>query len=716
MTFTRKILLGLVGGTLTGLFLGELATPVGVVGDIFINLLQMTVLPYIVVSLVGNLGRISWSESRRLIIAACTILALLLGLGVVILALVPLAFPAWHSASFFSPSLLEEAHKLDLVALYIPSNPFASLSQNIVPAVVIFSILLGIGISGIPGNKGLLDAMEVTATALNRINKLIIKLTPIGVFGIAAGTAGTISIGEMSRLQAYLLTYTVIVIILSMVVLPLLITAVTPFRYRDLLSIPKDTMITIFATAKIVVLLPQLVDSVKELFNRYQLEDDECDTAAEVLLPLAYPFPNLGTYIVLMFVPFSAWYLGRAMEWQDLITFQAAALLSSFVAPIIGIPFLLDIARIPADMMELFVMSTIYTDRLRVVLGAAHLLTLTVIAISINRGIFKVNWPRLTKVCLLSAVLIGASLYGVRAYLTHALADSYAGDTALLHMHWMNRPVPAKQYIDTLPPPDPTASTLGRSRAVIERGSLRVAYLDDAVPFVFHSDDGQLVGFEVEMAHNLALNLEVELELIHIDLEQLDALFASGQVDIVMSGLAITPGRARQWLFTASPLDLTLGLLVPDHRRKSFTNRDALRRFKNLQLGAVQADRIFSQEIERALPNASVHHVASAREFLDGERPELDALIYSAEGGSAWTLLYPDYTVVIPNGGGIKIPLGYPVPADDLVWERYISQWIELKQKDGTVEALYNHWILGGGAMSSEPRWSIVRDVLHWID
>ncbi len=56
MSFTAKIVFGLVLGVLTGLFLGEIAAPFVIVGEIFIGLLQMTVLPYIVVSLVSNLA------------------------------------------------------------------------------------------------------------------------------------------------------------------------------------------------------------------------------------------------------------------------------------------------------------------------------------------------------------------------------------------------------------------------------------------------------------------------------------------------------------------------------------------------------------------------------------------------------------------------------------------------------------------------------------
>jgi len=91
-----------------------------------------------------------------------------------------------------------------------------------VSAAVLFSILLGTGIGGIPGKEGLLRALDVIADGLNVINKMIIKLTPIGVFAIAAGTSGTISLTEVDKLQAYLITYTLIALAMSFVVLPML--------------------------------------------------------------------------------------------------------------------------------------------------------------------------------------------------------------------------------------------------------------------------------------------------------------------------------------------------------------------------------------------------------------------------------------------------------------------------------------------------------------
>jgi Na+/H+-dicarboxylate symporter/ABC-type amino acid transport substrate-binding protein len=716
MTFTKQILLGLFLGIAIGMFFGELARPFSVAGNVYIGLLQMTVLPYIVVTLIANLGRISWSESRGLLVSAIWILAALLVLGMVMLAVIPLAFPDWQSASFFRSTLVASSKSFDLVALYIPANPFSSLANNVVPAVVLFCIFLGVGISGVPGSGGFLASLDVIEAGLNRINKMVIKLTPVGVLAIAAGTAGTISLEELSRLQAYLITYSVIAVLLSFVVLPLLVSAVTPFSYRDLVAVPKDTLIMIFAAAKIIVLMPQLIENVKTLFRRYELDDEKVSSGAEVLMPLAYPFPNLGTYTILMFIPFSAWYMGRSLDLGDQFVFQGASLMSSFVAPIIGIPFLLDLMRIPADMMELFMMSTVYTDRIRVVLGAVHLLSLTVVVLAVRRGVFAWNTLAVLRALAISVVTLGVALLLVRAWLGTAMEASYSGDRALVQMRWMDRTVPVKSYRDNLPPAPAGDLDRGRLELIAQRGSLRVGYTADALPFAFSNEQAEIVGFDIELAHMLANDLGVSLELVRVTREDIGPALESGQLDIVMSGLAVTANRALKWNFSASPLDLTLGFLTADHRRKEFSSIQKLRSSGDLKLGIVQSDQALRHLIELEIPGVELVSVASPRAFLRGTMPELDAVVYSAEGGSAWTLLYPAYTAVIPNSGDFKLSMAYPLPMADPLWENYVSEWIQIKQKDGTIAALFDHWIQGRGAEDTSPRWSVIRNVLRWVD
>ncbi len=87
-----------------------------------------------------------------------------------------------------------------------------------------------------------------------------------------------------------------------------------------------------------------------------------------------------------------------------------------------------------------------------------------------------------------------------------------------------------------------------------------------------------------------------------------------------------------------------------------------------------------------------------------------------AESGSVLTLLFPKFTVVVPEPDIVKIPLAYPLARRDQDWARFINTWIELKRRDGTIDALYGHWILGKQAVKRQPRWSIMRNVLHWVD
>lgn len=417
-----------------------------------------------------------------------------------------------------------------------------------------------------------------------------------------------------------------------------------------------------------------------------------------------------------MFIPFSAWYLGNSFDPSEEFVFLGSAFLSSFVAPIIGIPFLLDVLQIPADMMELFVMSTVYTDRIRVVLGAVHLFCLAVVVIAITRGVFRVNLRRLLIAVAVSAIVLVGALTAVRFYLSNSMDGTYQGDQDLVAMRWMDRPVPARQYDGKLPPAEPRANIDGRLVTIEKRGTVRVAYLPDSLPFAFRNQKGEVVGFDIEMAHHLAEDLGVDLELVRVGRGDISSLFESGQIDIVMSGLAVTPTRARKWSFGAAPIDLTLGFLVRDYQRKQFSTMESVLDISGLRLGVVQNDQAFDHRIENTFPGAEVVHIKSPRDFLRGVQKDMDAVIYSAEGGSAWTLIYPDYSIVVPQPLNAKVPMGYPLPMGDTEWSQFITTWVELKKKSGTVNHLFEHWIGGGGAKSTEPRWSIIRDVLHWIE
>ena len=57
----------------------------------------------------------------------------------------------------------------------------------------------------------------------------------------------------------------------------------------------------------------------------------------------------------------------------------------------------------------------------------------------------------------------------------------------------------------------------------------------------------------------------------------------------------------------------------------------------------------------------------------------------------------------------------YPVSGHDPTFVTFLDRWLELKRRDGTVQELYDYWILGRNAQPRQPRWSVVRNVLGWV-
>ena len=313
--FTTLIVSGLLLGLLCGLFFGEYTRWIKWIGDAFVGLLQMAVLPYVAVSLIANVGRLSMVESARLMRIAVAVLFALWAVGMVTLAAMTQAFPVWETGSFYSTSFTEEPPAPNWLDLFIPSNPFRSLAENSVPAVVVFSIGVGIALMAIPNKATLLDPLDVIVDALAKLNKLVVKLTPIGMFAIVAYAAGTTDIEQFELIQGYLLTYGGVGNhLLALIVLPALVSAVTPLSFGEVVKASYDPLIAAFVIGNSFVVLPMIIEAVKRLLDDKNLLGNEQMNEPDYLVPLAYPFPDIGRIVGLIFIPFAAWFYGTVIN------------------------------------------------------------------------------------------------------------------------------------------------------------------------------------------------------------------------------------------------------------------------------------------------------------------------------------------------------------------------------------------------------------------
>ncbi len=142
-SLSRRIAAGVFVGAAVGLFFGERVAFLQFAADAYVRLLQMTVLPYVTVSIVAGLGSLNANQAKTLGLRVGLILALLWTVAFAAVLLFPLMFPPNQNASFFSATLVEEREPFDFLSLYIPANPFNSLANAVVPAVVFFSLIVG---------------------------------------------------------------------------------------------------------------------------------------------------------------------------------------------------------------------------------------------------------------------------------------------------------------------------------------------------------------------------------------------------------------------------------------------------------------------------------------------------------------------------------------------------------------------------------------------
>ena len=725
ITLATQVLLALALGVVVGLFFGELVAPLSIVGQAFIRLLQITVIPYIVVALITGLGRLSYGEVKTLAVKGGSVLLTLWAIGALLVLFLPLSFPDWPSASLFQRSSVEARDAPDFLQLYIPSNPFFSLANAIVPAVVVFSIMIGLALTGVDNKQLVIDPLLALGESLKKITGFVAKLAPLGVFALIASATGTMGFGDLARLQVYVVVIVLILLILGLWLLPGLVACMTPLSHADMLRRLRTPLITAFATGSSLVVLPMLAEICKDLVAKAHertLEDEdeeETESSVDVLIPTFFSFPTVGGLMSLGFVLFAGWYIGSSVAGAAYPSVIFAGIASLFGGTALAIPFVLELAELPRDLFQVFLSIDVIVSRFGTLVSAMHYATIGLIGAFALAGTAYLRLQSLLRVAVVGVLLVAAALVGVRAFYTHVVVVPYTKDQALRGLNLLRRAQPVVVHLE--PPIGPLEAEVAGPRSyaqIIDSGVLRACYLRGNYPLTFLNARGDLVGFDIEMAHRLAERLSLSLEFLPIARlngarERLESGYCDVAFNSVAMGLPLVEGVAETNSFAAG----TISMLVPDHRREDFATWRSIRNKGEITI-ASSAFQTLPRDVGLSLPEANIVRLSSfeeqARHFeSDGE--DADGFLDMAEEGAAWTILYPKFTVVVPRPV-IQVPLVYWVAQDNPLLLRAMNAWLLIEERTGGIDQLYDYWVQGKTAAVQPPRWSVIRDVLGWVN
>ena len=246
-------------------------------GTIFIKLLKMIIIPLIFTSII--VGITSIGVTRRLgklgiktvLYYICTSLfAILIGLVLTNVLKPGINYSEnktlLNANKYDYENLNTPDSTLDIFIRMIPENPISAAANGDILSLIFFTILIGIAITRLPKeNKQLLsNFFESLFQAVMYLTQMIIKLSPLGVFGLIIKTVSVSDLNLFYSVGKYMLTIALGLSIHLFIVLPILFFITT--RMNPLLHFKAmaSAMATAFSTSSSSATLPVTMKCVNE--------------------------------------------------------------------------------------------------------------------------------------------------------------------------------------------------------------------------------------------------------------------------------------------------------------------------------------------------------------------------------------------------------------------------------------------------------------------
>lgn len=293
-----QILIGLILGIIVGaMFYGNpaVASYLQPFGDIFIRLIKMIVVPIVFSSLVvgvagvGDIKQVGKIGGKTILyFELVTTVAIIIGLVIANLAHPGTGINIEQLSTVSIDSYMNtanDASKHSFISTFVnivPTNIFDSLAKGDLLPVIFFSVMFGLGVASI-GEKGkpVLSFFQGVADAMFWVTNQIMKLAPLGVFGLIGVTVSKFGVASLIPLGKLIITVYVAMILFVFIVLGS-VAKISGTSIVKLIRILKDELILAYTTASSEAVLPKLME---------KMEKFGCPKAiASFVVPTGYSF------------------------------------------------------------------------------------------------------------------------------------------------------------------------------------------------------------------------------------------------------------------------------------------------------------------------------------------------------------------------------------------------------------------------------------------
>ena len=290
-----QLLVALVLGVIAAVIWPQFSGFYQFLGQAFIKLINMVIIPLIfptiVVAVAGVIGKKSFgkilTKSLVYFFAVTTAITLLF------------VFASYYLGFGQGVNIGQTGGNLDGIANnvkfsefllgFIPSNIVKSLSDGALLPIIVFAIFLGYGIGNLMSDKSqkIIEGFQIWIEAIYKIVAVIIKLSPIGIFGFIAKDVATTGVDKLIGLGQFVIGTYLAYAVLVLLIFPLIAVFKVPYlsAFRENWSL----LTLAFVTGSSSVVLPSLLKDLKK-----QGHDEH---TIDLVVPLGYTFNLEGAAV-----------------------------------------------------------------------------------------------------------------------------------------------------------------------------------------------------------------------------------------------------------------------------------------------------------------------------------------------------------------------------------------------------------------------------------
>ena len=247
-------------------------------GEVFLRLLKMIVIPVIMLSLISGVSHLPIKSLGKI-----GLITLLTFKGQMLFA----AFFGLFFVNLFRPGDHIDLHKVldtdtgesiefitesshgvsDILLSMIPSNIFEALANGTLIQIIVFSIILAIALVKVRSGRKILNVIQIALDAILQITHWIMELAPFGVFALITKTVAIGGLSSIAEYSYFMLTVIAALATMLLVFGSLAVHFLTDFTPLQFFAKMREVMLTAFSTSSSAATIPVNLKAMEQNFK-----------------------------------------------------------------------------------------------------------------------------------------------------------------------------------------------------------------------------------------------------------------------------------------------------------------------------------------------------------------------------------------------------------------------------------------------------------------